>query len=225
MKLSPQEHKVLEFLSSKQEVYWEELAQFCKDPSTVKLKTVKKIVSDLKKKFQDNKLPIPFSCHFSEITKDNIAAKPKMLPTNKTVDFNGQTLVQIKRPPLALNRNSMNLPSSNASISTNTSIVKTSIPDFLIKPYSRQVLTKSGLYTLNDDEFEVFNYLYQNSGKFISLEELRDKVCYPKFGSKIPPRWFYTIQRRIGNIRHQIPETRNRLLTAKQQNISGYIFN
>jgi hypothetical protein len=224
MKLSQQESKFLAFLTPKSEVYWQELAQFCKDPASVKLKTVKKVVSDLKKKFTDEKLPVPFNCAFKDLSGKNL---PKMIATNATVDFNGQKLVQVAR--VQKNQNEGQFV-SQGEISRHFPVVKATnpkpnAPEFTINPHTRHIRTKSGNYNLNYDEFDVFGYLYNNRYRFISLEELRDNVCFPKFGSKLPARWFSAIQRRICNIRHQIPETRDKLLTAKQQTSTGYIFN
>lgn len=224
MKLSQQENQVLGFLSSRQEVYWEELVQFCKNPALVKLKTIKKIVSDLKKKYRENNVPAPFNCSFKLLGVPS--EQPKMIQTDTSVDFNGQKLVQVKRTIVAHSKPNttpiQHEPSTHQQVMES---IKSIVPDFTIKNYTRQVLTKSGMYALNDDEFELFNYFYNNPNRFVSLEELRDRVCYPKYGSKLPARWFSAIQRRIGNIRHHIPETRNRLLTAKQNANSGYIFN
>ncbi len=137
----------------------------------------------------------------------------------------GQTLVQIKRP----NQDTMLMGSKpstpQASIIETKQSSTTSVFDFIVKSFTHQILTKSGIYALNNEEFEIFNYFHSNRNKFISLEELRDKVCFPKFGSKLPARWFSSIQRRVSHIRHQIPEARDKILTAKQNNNTGYIFN
>lgn len=222
MKLTQQESQVLNFLSQRKEVYWEELAQFCKNPSTVKLKTVQKVISDLRKKFRDSKKDIPFNCTFSSLVP--VKEPAKMVATSEKIDFNGQTLVQVKRhSTLKVQKE----PEETRTVVSVTEVAKTDTPaqlDFTLKPYTRQVVTRSGIYALNNDEYDLFNYFSMHRGRFVSLEELRDNVCYPKFGSKTPARWFSAIQRRVGNIRHQIPETRNRLLTAKQNNNSGYIF-
>lgn len=53
MKLTPQENSIINYLSKKSEARWEELAQFAKDPQTVKLRTLQKVISDLKKKYSD----------------------------------------------------------------------------------------------------------------------------------------------------------------------------
>jgi len=155
--------------------------------------------------------------------------RPKMTSTNETTQYLGQTLVQIKRP------NKQTLPLGFAWTESTTPIAEmriieiekphTDVCDFILKSFTHQIVTKSGIYALNYEEYEIFVYLYNNRNKFISLEELRDRICYPKYGSKLPARWFSAIQRRVSNIRNQIPESKNRILTAKQNNNSGYIFN
>lgn len=212
MKLTQQEKLVIDFLSNKEVVFWEELAQFCKNPLTVKLRTVQKIVSDIKKKHKENNIDIPFNCSFKVILDQK---EEKFIVNNNSMsEFNGQKLVQIKRK----NNNIVSSP-------IKMGMPKIELPsDFIVKNHQRQVITKSGIYNLNEDDFFVFEYLFNNKHKFISLEELRDKVCFKNYGSKLPPRWFSSIQRRVGNIRNHIPELKNRILTAKQNNIHGYIF-
>ncbi len=212
MKLSPQETKIIEFLSNKNEEFYEHLAQFTKDPQKTKLKTIKKIISDIKKKHKDAEQELPFTCTLTSMLATSVKT-PKADPNKETVSFNGQTLTKILR---------------NSKIETNLSVFETigaatdSKPDFSIHRNTRQVLTKSGYHGLNADDFEVFEYLYQNRGRAIPLEELRDKVCFPKFGSKTPNRWFDVIGRRINNCRRNIPEAKDKLLTVKMNNATGY---
>lgn len=59
IKLTPQEQSIVKHLSGKTQASWEELAQFAKDPQNVKLRTLQKVVSDLKKKYTDAKVPCP----------------------------------------------------------------------------------------------------------------------------------------------------------------------
>src|ERR1700748_3777879 len=68
LKLTSQEQKIINYLSSKNEVSWEELSSFAKDPKNVKLQTLQKVVSDVKRKFKNVGLPIPFSCNFTRIS-------------------------------------------------------------------------------------------------------------------------------------------------------------
>ena len=51
--LTEQDTKIIGYLQSRnlQDVAWEELAQFSKEPTTVKLNTIKKAVSEIKKCF------------------------------------------------------------------------------------------------------------------------------------------------------------------------------
>jgi hypothetical protein len=231
MKLSQQEQSFLTYLIPRAEVYWEELVQFCKNPATVKLKTVQKVISDLKKKYKDNNQALPFHCTFKSMQTQT--QNPKMVSTGETSEYLGQKLVQIKRP--TKQAEAMLPPgfvwTTDSKPIAEMRVIEIEKPstinafDFILKSFTQQIVTKSGVYALNHEEFELFNYLFNNKSKFISLEELRDKVCYPKYGSKLPARWFSAIQRRVSHIRQHIPETRNRLLTAKQNNNTGYIFN
>ncbi len=61
IKLTPQEQSIIKHLSGKTQASWEELAQFAKDPQNVKLRTLQKVVSDLRKKYTDAKVPCPIA--------------------------------------------------------------------------------------------------------------------------------------------------------------------
>lgn len=89
--------------------------------------------------------------------------------------------------------------------------------------YSKKVRTKYGLHQLNDNEWDVFKYFYDNVGRLIPLSELRDKIVFPNYGSKLPARWFDSIMRVVNNIRKQIIGIDKRLLTVKSSETS-YIF-
>lgn len=209
--LTNQEKNVVSFLSNKEKVFWEELASFCKEPSKVKLKTVKKIVSDIKKKYRDNSLNVPFNCEFSSLQENNTDID-KLVPTpepkkEEAVIFNGQRLVKLERPQRPVEAK------------------KQCLIDFTIKKYQTQIICKNGIFNVSDEEFQVFEYFYNNPEKIITLEEFRDQVVFPKFGSKLPPKWFYAIQRRINNLRRQIPDLKNRILTVKVDAFTtGYLF-
>ena len=198
--LTEQEHKVAEFLSTRQNAYWEELLQFCKSPTTTKLGTLKHIVSDIKKKFREAGMDCPFSTTLSLMTpaEENPAS-------SEAIVVNGQTLVKVPKPQPVVDN------------------AKACQKDFIIDKYNKRIRSKEGVRVLNDDDFEVFEYLWQHPETVVSLEELRDKVVYPQFGSKLPPRWFYAIQRRVNNLRRTIPELKDRLLTVKLNNGSGYL--
>jgi hypothetical protein len=201
--LTQQEINIVNFLKDKEEAYWEELAQFSKDPTRVKLKSIKRTVSEIKKKFKDNNFECPIK------TKLSLLSGKQMQKSEDTADkitVNNQQLVRVPRPTPAV-------------IET-----KQCHKDFVINKFNRQIRSKDGIRTLNDDDFIVFEYIYSKPEKVITLEELRDEVVYPKFGSKTPARWFSAIQRRVNNIRRLVPELRNRLLTVKVGvNGSGYL--
>lgn len=206
MNLTFQEKNVIDFLSSKKEIFWEELAQFCKEPSTVKLKTVKKVVSDIKKKYRDENIDIPFDCNFSSLTIKQ--------EQRETIQFNGQSLVKLNRKP-----------NETKSFPSPVEIKKNPEIDISIKKYVNQVITRNGLFNLNDDDFQIFEYFFNNKERVISLEELRDRVVFPSYGSKLPAKWFFSIQRRINNIRRTIPDLKYRIFTVKiDANSTGYLF-
>lgn len=210
MKLTPQEKNIVDFLVPKREAFWEELAKFCKEPSKVKLRTVQKIVSDIKKKHKDEDLQCPFDCKFSYLSdpkNQEITPASIFKAAEEKITFNGQQLVKLIRPIAPID------PRKACQI------------DFTIKKYQNQVVTKSGVYNLSDDDFQVFEYFYNNPEKIVSLEELRDQVVFPKYGSKLPAKWFFSIQRRINNVRRTVPELKNRILTMKlDNNGTGYFF-
>jgi hypothetical protein len=208
MKLTTQEQNITNFLSSKKEAYWEELAQFAKEPSKVKLKTIQKAVSDIRKKFKDAHLKCPFECKLASFETSKTVTQTNALfqAAEEAISFNGQKLVKVVRPP------------------TQVDTRKPHQIDFTLRKYQWQVITKTGIHTLSEDDFAVFEYFYDNAEKVISLEELRDRVVFPLFGSKLPARWFSAIQRRINNLRRAVPELKNRILTMKLDNTTGYFF-
>lgn len=227
VKLSPQETKIVEYLQNKQTEYWENLAQFAKNPTTVKLKTIQKIISDLKKKYKEDNANLPFNCELKSLISsvDNGKFTPKADPSKETIVHNDQVLVKV--------RSQTKFAEAHKKLAEAVPLIKTeiqpiaskpSVPDFTVKHFAHQVVTRTGIYNLNSDDFEVFEYLITRRGKVINLEELRDKVCFPNWGSKMPSRWFESIQRRINNIRRLIPETKHAILTVKLENTTGYLF-
>lgn len=205
-----QEQQVQNYLLNKSNVYWEELAQFCKVPSNVKLGTVQKIVSNIKAKYRKLGEPPPFNCKFAQMEQKNNS------PQKQTIEHNGQRLVKLERRKLTT--------SSTKELIKQTS--STSSLDFIFKRYQLQVLTKSGHHQLNSEEFDILEYFYNNAGRPIFLNELRDKVCFHNYGSKLPARWFDSIQRRIGLIKRNVPEARKKLLTIRQiDGTSAYMLN
>src|SRR5271170_5355278 len=102
MKLTPQEQNIVDFLIPKREAFWEELAKFCKEPSKVKLRTVQKIVSDIKKKHKDDDLQCPFNCKFSYLSdpkhQESVFPPPVFKVAEEKITFNGQQLVKLIRP-------------------------------------------------------------------------------------------------------------------------------
>ncbi len=185
--LTEQDTKIIDYLQShnNKNIAWEELAQFSKSPTTVKLNTIKKAVSEIKRKYSQANLAIPFNVNFISMAQKNF-----------------------------INNNALNKVSK---ITLPTNVVKHQAQlDF--SPDSlgfKKVRTHTGIYQLNDTEWAMFKYFYQNPGRVIPISELRDKLCYPNFGSKLPPRWFDSIMRTINGLRRQVIGLNKRLLTVK----------
>jgi hypothetical protein len=198
--LTQQEQNIINFLKDKPEAYWEELAQFSKDPTRVKLKSIKRAVSEIKKKYKDNNMECPIKTKLIRLSDQ------KIQDPETSIMINNQKLVKVSRPIIPQDT------------------TKQCQKDFVINKFNRQVRSKNGVRTLNDDDFFVFEYIYSNPEKVITLEELRDKVVYPQYGSKLPARWWDAIGRRVNNIRRLVPELRDRLMTVKVgQNGTGYL--
>lgn len=202
IKITNQENKIINYLQQRkdQEVGWEELAQFAKDPKSVKLKTIQKSVSDLKKKFVVANQPLPFSVKFIYLSKKEAEVKPAET----------QTLVQVKK---AADGNMVNSSNKHAAQL-----------DFTPDPLGfKRVRTRVGVFQLNDSEWDMFKYFYNNPGRLITISELRDKVMYPNYGSKLPARWFDAVMRVINGMRRQVIGLDKRLLTVKAAETS-YLF-
>jgi hypothetical protein len=221
LRLTGQETKVIAFLTTNNRpVFLEELAQFSKDPQKVKLRTVQKVVSDLKKKYSDAGVPFPHNEKIS-IMSDNSKEETQItqplgeLVKEKLADdvTRPQNLVQVKRTPAGtVVRVDGAVPAKpNAHI------------DFVLDRNTRRVRTKDGFHLLNEREWDMMKYFYANVGRVIPISELRDKVVYEKYGSKLPARWFDHIKTIIGHLRAQVPGLRNRLLTVKGTETS-YLF-
>jgi len=205
IKLSPQENKIVNYLVSKNgnTVYLEELVQFAKDPQNIKRKTVLRWVSDIKKKYTDASLPLPY-----QVTFDSLANK-----TQSAV----QSLTQVKKTP---GGNMMRVPSPAQTIASPPHPAHV---DFTLDYNTRRVKTKLGSFQLNENEWNVFKYIHNNVGRLISLSELRDQVVFPQYGSKLPARWFDSIMRIIHNLRRQVNGLNTRLHTVKGSE-TNYLF-
>lgn len=224
LKLSDQETKVINYLNGKSTAHWEELAQFAKDPHTVKLKTIKKTVSEIKRKYAEYGVPTPFNTVFSTLVSENkevenddtlINAMNMLVNTDGTVNASAladaQVLVPIKRTITTVLSAPAPAPVSVPSVAQQ----HPAHADFFLDRAMKRVRTKLGNHNLNDNEWEMFKYFHSNVGKLIPISELRDKVVYPQWGSKTPARWFDSIMRIINNLRRQVPGLDRRLLTVK----------
>lgn len=211
IRLTKQEQCVVDYLCSKNwgKVYWEELAQFAKDPQNVKRKSILRMVSDLKKKFLDANLALPFDVKFASLATEAVASPS---PTLQVAIANPavQKLVQIKRTPAG----------NTVQVSANAHPAHV---DFVLDRNFKRVRTRNGFHQLNDNEWQLFSYIHGNVGRIIPISELRDKVVYPQYGSKLPARWFDGIMRIINNMRRQVVGLNSRLLTVKGAETS-YLF-
>jgi len=231
IKLTEQETRVVDFLRSKTNgsAHWEELAQFAKSPQTVKLKTIRKTVSEIKRKYLAAGQSVPFNVNLSTMQVEEEEAPQEVSPPLLTTTIGDlirqklepaltphqpQNLVQIKRTPAG---NTMIVNSNNAP-----SLLPAQL-DFALDLASKRVKTRYGSHLLNENEWEVFKYFHAHAGKLVPISELRDKVMYENYGSKLPARWFDSIMRVINNMRRQIPGLEHRLLTVKGAETS-YLF-
>jgi len=192
--LSKQEKSIYNYLKDKnnQEIVWEELKQFTKDPTSVKKGTIQKTVSEIKRKFKLAELSFPFEIKFvdklpavllphkNESKEEEIIPKQQLVKVRKTIG--GRTVAESDTRP-------------DAQI------------DFPPDPnkYVRRVITRNGAINLNEPEWEVYKYFYENTGKKISIIDLRDKVTFYKkpFG-QLPANWRESIQRIVQNLRKQL---------------------
>jgi DNA-binding response OmpR family regulator len=197
IKFTEQELNIINYLENRtdQEVAWEELPQFAKDPANVKLKTIQRAVSEIKRKFATANLPPTFEVRFK-----SLVSQPSV-PTTPPVP-QPQVLVQIKRTP-----------AGNIIPADNTRHVAQI--DFDMDTWHKRVKTRNGPFQLNDSEWEVFKYFHANPGRLIGISELRDKVVYPNYGAKLPARWFDAIMRIVNHMRRQVIGLDGRLLTVK----------
>jgi hypothetical protein len=203
MKLTEKEIKIVNYLNGKKSVAWEELAQFSKDPQSVKIKTVKRSILDIKRKYEESTMENPFKdVVFYSLAQSHKESEPK--PERKE-----QKMVMVKVTEAG------NITKANEH-SVHADFKKCSLG-------FKRVISKYGTHNLNDPEWDMFCYFYENPGKIISLSEIRDKVMFTKFGSKLPPRWFDSILRVVNNLRKNVPGLKNRLLTIKGEETS-YIF-
>jgi len=200
VRLTAQEQAIRDYVVSRPSriVYLEELAQFAKDPQNVKCKTIQKTVSEIKRKFKVARQPDPFG--------------------NKLFASLAQETLQVTAPPPASTQAMVQVKPTPDGNMVRVSGAKAAHPaqvDFIIDRLTKSVRTKNGSHRLNDSEWDVFKYLHENVGRLITLSELRDKVVYPQYGSKLPARWFDSIMRIVNNLRRQVVGLDKRLLTVK----------
>jgi hypothetical protein len=207
LKLSPQYEKIIAFCAGKEKVNFEELVQFSKDPSNVKLKTMQRAVSDIKKMFKDHALPDPFTCKFGVLVETKKQVVLTLVPSVPQE----QELVRM-RTTIGGRKVRADDPRTDTQI------------DFEPTPNYKGVKTRDGLIKLSDNEWEIFCYLYQKAGKRVSIEELKD-VVYKNYGASTPHCWSDSIRRTISKLRRNIPDlkTKNRLVTIVCRDTTYYV--
>src|ERR1019366_7639570 len=205
IKLTIQELSIVNYCSGKSQVPYEELAQFSKDPITVKLRTIQKSVSDLKKKYRDANLSLPFNCSFTQLVKK----------TQRTATIGDLIKQKLSVPPAPVEQKLVQLRvTRGGNRVTADNILPDAHIDFKLEPLYKRVRTKSGTINLSDNEWELFTFLHSNVDKTISIEEMKD-VVYKNFGSKTPAGWADSIKRTLSKLRRNIHElkTQERLMT------------
>jgi hypothetical protein len=220
--LSLQEMKIINYCENKPVVCWEHLAQFGKDPTTIKKATLQKIISDIKRKYREMNVECPLKSSFKDML-DMSAIKDKLekqmsFPINETL---GAAKISLDKKPIQHLVQIKTTPSGNI-IPMGPKQILSAQKDFAIDKAWRRVRTRSGIHPLGQDEFLVMNYLVDNAEELIPMEKLRD-VVYPNFGSKIPPRWFDSISRMFTKLRKSIPEIRTRLHTIRTDGNTFYM--
>lgn len=201
IKLTEKENQITNFIKDKSIVYWQELTQFSKDPGSVKLSTIKKSISELRRKFIKANEVVPFDCEFKDLMVKQTTGELVLLKTRKNKTIEKQT-EEIK-PVIAEKKINQ---------------------DFKLDKNSRKIFGKYGgtSFETQDNLWYLLVYLFDNAEKEISLEELRDKVFFQNWGSKIPARWFSTITRNLNELRKSIPAFKERIKTIRYTDRTTY---
>lgn len=221
MKLTDYESKVQNYLVQKgsKPTYLLELIQFS-TKKDVKAKTILRAISELKKKYTSENLPVPWKTQIlnkipTESKTENIkliSDSAKVLEKSEVVD--GQKLVQVK-----INKKSETAVAPTPTIQVSTETSETSFQkDFKLRPLVRQVVSRDGVVTLdNIDDWNLMSYIHAQGDNKIYLNDLKD-LFWHNHGSKTPTRWMDSILRRINCIRRAIPAMNGRLITVPDRN-------
>lgn len=206
-RLTKQEERIVNYCAGKAKVYWEELAQFAKEPTSVKLKTLRKTVTDLKKKYRDANLPSPLTCEFVFLTTpDSKLAQPVTV----------ESAPEPKLVQLRITRGGNRVSQDNKQPDLHI--------DFQLVPYYKRVKTRTNTINLSDNEWELFTLFHSNPAVMFSMEEIKN-IVYKHFGDKTPHNWAEAIKRTLGKLRTNIRElkTDNRLVTVMGGNTTYYM--
>jgi hypothetical protein len=197
LKLSNQEQNIINYLDGKDQVAWQELAQFGKDPTTVKRVTLLKVVSELRKKYAAVGLPAPFNCKFFDLGVETIQVNANAKASTVQAKVVAPAVQMRKTLGGKLVRADNNTPDAHLDFE-------------LDKARPNQVRTKNGWITLNESCYELFHIFHQNVNVPLSKEDLKNKI-WPQWGSRTPGSWWGNISGRMTGLRTCIPELKTRL--------------
>lgn len=194
MKLTNLENQIASFLQTRTDSV--SLEELFKfSKQGVKAKTVQKNYSDLVLKYKRANIPIPWACEVVYSSGQKAETQP------------AQRLIQIQ----------IGKPKEKEV----TAVER----DYRLDRNCMAVISKQDgkVSITNHEDWYVMKYLHENAGKRIRLEEFKD-VLWEHAGSRLPARWFDSVQRRIQGLRRTIPSMRDRLTVSKDSEGSFYMF-
>lgn len=192
--LTPQELKIINFLQTKKSIKVDDLFQFAKPG--VKLKSLQKVISDLKKKYKTAGISFP-QCEIK-------FSKPEIKET-KEIKLGNQKLIQVSKKKEEV---IPELPRFQQ--------------DFKLNYNRRQVITREGTFTLdNMDDWEMMKFFWKNPDRRIPIEEMKD-LYWHNWGSKTPSRWMDSITRRVTKLRRAVPPLVGRLITVPDPKLGTF---
>lgn len=194
---TPQEQKFIEYLKSHETATWDDLRKLCKNADNTQIKTVKRVVSDIKAKFKSKNQNLPWTAQISEATPIQKEPEQKIIELRRTI---GGNVID----------KSINIPDAQI--------------DFKMDNVWKTIKTKSGTIKVSTPEWEIFEHLLINAEKQVSIHDLKE-VLFKNFGSKTPANWAEVISRTLTKLRKNIPELKKdeRLLTVTSTNTTFYM--
>ncbi len=213
--LTEQDKNLVNYLTGKDEVSWEELAQFAKSPTTVKRKSLLRAVSDLRKKYADAGLAAPFNCRFFDLGTMPSANAPSQ-PVKAVAVVVAPPVVQMRKTIGGkLVRADDTKPDLHHDFQLSKGANCDGSPNYQIK-------TKAGWVRLPESAYELLEIFYASPGVAFSKEDLKNKL-WPQWGSRTPPSWAGNLTHRMTDLRTCVPEMKTRLLTIRVNNDTSYM--